>query len=208
MRNKFILLLVLFGLISFPGITYSNDFSVPLNGSFGQWEHQETFSSHRMPNNLMDLYIKEDEDCYSFRCTTYGAIKQDKDFYLSFWFDTDQQVNTGLKGEDCSPLGDDLFCAITISKTGDKKGVIALYDEEGEGFGIKELLDPRRDFSVLKRSFQFSISKKYFSSPYGFDYLIMILYPGEDEDSDVTDTYPGCGEKLTYPPNSKAQPTD
>ena len=207
MRNKFILIFLLFGLISFPGVTYSNDFSVPLNASNAQWEHQETFSSHKMPNNLMDLFIKEDEDRYYFRCTTYGAIKQDKDFYLSFWFDTDQQVNTGLRGEDCSPIGDDLFLAISISKTGDKKGVIALYDEEGEEFVKKEILDTGKDFCVLKRSFQFSISKKYFPSPYGFDYLIMILYPGKDANSDVTDTYPGCGEKLTYPPGSKAQPT-
>ena len=208
MRNKVILLVILFALISFPGMTYSNNLSGHLNEPYGQWEFQKTFDHHGMPNNLKDLYIKEDNDRYYFRCTTYGTITQDKDFYLSFWFDTDQQLKTGLKGEECSPLGDDLFLAITISKTGDKKGVIALYDEEGEEFVKKESLDPKKDFCVLKRSFQFSISKKYFPSPYGFDYLIMILYPGEDENSDNTDTYPGCGEKLTYPPGSKAQPTE
>lgn len=207
MKKRTILILLLLSICAYPGKIYSSHFSHASPTNYGQWEHQIHFDTHKMPVNIKDIYIKEASDRYFFRFTTYQSLQIDQDFVFSVWYDTDQQAITGLQGDSCNPLGDEMFFAISRKKTGELKAVIAEYSEESDRMEKKLEVTPEY-YSLLKRSIQFSLPKSYFPSWFGFDYLIMNLYITDknDDPNDETDNYPGCGEKLTYPPNSKPKP--
>lgn len=186
-----------------PGIILSKEQRLPLQPFIeNNWILQYTFQNSQGAHiNLKDIYIKQDNENFYFRFTSYNFWESDKDFSFGVFLDVDQNINTGLHIEGCYPLGYDLLIGFNFHQNDNIEGFIGVYNTETNHFEINDIIKAE-ECCVLPRSLTFSISKQFFFDEfYGFDYIIRLLYD-YGNDNLISDTYPDCGETLSYPPRA------
>lgn len=77
----------------------------PKEPSPNGYQLQFTFPDYSYPYNIKDVYIAEDSNYFYYRYTTYRSWKNATKFDIVTWIDTDQNIYTGLKTDNGSPIG-------------------------------------------------------------------------------------------------------